>query len=417
MTAIGFDVDERKIDAIAAKPRDVSKLTGRKHARTVAKTATVSKNLSPEWNEKVLTDFIVGPKARKDPTVRLCVFDYDLMSASDPMGEVVIPLERLLDGPATSSANDDTDVRKVMADLIAGVVEAASAEQVRLLELPVHVPRAAPHGEAHPADVVRALVADGRRDGAVAVGVEHVERLEVVVRQADARVVLRERLHDRRPHHALRRPLAARRHARLDPLPRREAVGRGEAAAADDLSVELPSVVFAGPTAEPLAVDETPAPSPVEAKKRETRHRRKKEKEEAMEIEEETDAEIRDGERMDEETQRLAASLGFTSAIRRGTCRHALLEAMRDKPDGITVDEIIETSEKKGLARSWKNSRVPKNTVVSLMGDKTFSRIGRGLYVLTCYLNAEDGEKTPRADDRKKRKATTRGLEERERGA
>ena len=30
-------------------------------------------------------------------------------------------LERLLDGPATSSANDDTDVRKVMADLIASV--------------------------------------------------------------------------------------------------------------------------------------------------------------------------------------------------------------------------------------------------------------------------------------------------------
>ena len=163
-------------------------------------------------------------------------------------------------------------------------------------------------------------------------------------------------------------------------------------------------------------VDETPAPSPVEAKKRETRHRRKKEKEEAMEIEEETDAEIRDGERMDEETQRLAASLGFTSAIRRGTCRHALLEAMRDKPDGITVDEIIETSEKNGLARSWKNSRVPKNTVVSLMGDKTFSRIGRGLYVLTCYLNDEDGENTPRADDSKKRNATKPRLEKRQSG-
>ena len=64
----------------------------------VAKTAHVSKNLNPEWNATVLTDFIVGPKARKDPTVRLCVFDYDAMSASDPMGEVVIPLERLLDG-------------------------------------------------------------------------------------------------------------------------------------------------------------------------------------------------------------------------------------------------------------------------------------------------------------------------------
>ena len=60
----------------------------------VTKTATISKNLNPEWNATVLTDFIVGPKARKDPTVRLCVFDYDLMSASDPMGEVVIPLDQ-----------------------------------------------------------------------------------------------------------------------------------------------------------------------------------------------------------------------------------------------------------------------------------------------------------------------------------
>ena len=64
----------------------------------VAKTATVSKNLSPEWNEKVLTDFIVGPKARKDPTVRFRIFDYDMMSASDPMGDVVIALDGLLDG-------------------------------------------------------------------------------------------------------------------------------------------------------------------------------------------------------------------------------------------------------------------------------------------------------------------------------
>ena len=40
------------------------------------------------------------------------------------------------------------------------------------------------------ADIVRELVADGRRDGRVAVGVEHVQPLEVVGREAHARVVL-----------------------------------------------------------------------------------------------------------------------------------------------------------------------------------------------------------------------------------
>ena len=48
-----------------------------------------------------------------------------------------------------------------------------------------------------------------------------------------------------------------------------------------------------------------------------------------MEIAEETDAEIRDGERMDEETQRLATWLGFTAIDEDAD---ALLEAMRDKP-------------------------------------------------------------------------------------
>jgi len=158
----------------------------------------------------------------------------------------------------------------------------------------------------------------------------------------------------------------------------------------------------------PLVVE---APEPSLVKKRETRSRRKKEEqeEEAKKIEEETNVEIKDGQPMDEETQRLAASLGFTGKIRRGTCRHALLEAMRDKPEGVTVDEIIEASEKNGLARSWKNSKVPKNTVVSLMADKTFTRIGRGVYVLTCYLNDENGENARASDG----KATTPLYQER----
>ena len=124
--------------------------------------------------------------------------------------------------------------------------------------------------------------------------------------------------------------------------------------------------------------------------KREMRHRRKKEQEE---IEEETAVEIRDGDLADEETQRLAISLGFTKAIRYGSCRHALLEAMRDKPNGVSVEEIMKTSEKNGLARSWKKSTIPKNTIVSMMGDKTFTRIARGVYVLTCYLNDRENNR------------------------
>ena len=124
--------------------------------------------------------------------------------------------------------------------------------------------------------------------------------------------------------------------------------------------------------------------------KREMRHRRKKEQEE---MEEETAVEIRDGDLADEETQRLAISLGFTKAIRYGSCRHALLEAMRDKPNGVSVEEIMKTSEKNGLARSWKKSTIPKNTIVSMMGDKTFTRIARGVYVLTCYLNDRENNR------------------------
>ena len=56
----------------------------------IARTEHVKKNLSPTWNAKVLTDHKVGPKFRKNPEIRLCIFDYDVMSASDPMGEVYI---------------------------------------------------------------------------------------------------------------------------------------------------------------------------------------------------------------------------------------------------------------------------------------------------------------------------------------
>ena len=64
----------------------------------IAKTEHVSKNLSPKWNAKVLTGYKIGPTFGENPEIRLCIFDYDLVSAGDPMGDVVLPLEKLLDG-------------------------------------------------------------------------------------------------------------------------------------------------------------------------------------------------------------------------------------------------------------------------------------------------------------------------------
>lgn len=58
--------------------------------------------------------------------------------------------------------------------------------------------------QAHPADVLLRLVADRCGNGLMAVGVEHIQRLHVVLFEADARVVLREREHDRGSHNALR---------------------------------------------------------------------------------------------------------------------------------------------------------------------------------------------------------------------
>ena len=54
----------------------------------IGKTKHVSKNLSPTWNSKVLTNHKIGPTFRHNPEIRLCIFDYDLMSECDPMGEV-----------------------------------------------------------------------------------------------------------------------------------------------------------------------------------------------------------------------------------------------------------------------------------------------------------------------------------------
>ena len=65
----------------------------------LAKTSVVSKNLNPEWNEKVLVGHMVGSaKVRKNPSILLRVFDKDACSADDPMGDVELPIMPLLNG-------------------------------------------------------------------------------------------------------------------------------------------------------------------------------------------------------------------------------------------------------------------------------------------------------------------------------
>ena len=68
----------------------------------LGKTDIMKKTLDPEWEQQVLTEYIVGPRMLKqvyaDPYVRCAIFDYDLLSASDPMGEIKIPLADLLSG-------------------------------------------------------------------------------------------------------------------------------------------------------------------------------------------------------------------------------------------------------------------------------------------------------------------------------
>jgi len=54
----------------------------------IAKTEYVSDNLSPKWNAKVLTGYKIGPTFGENSEIRLCIFDYDIVTAGDPMGEV-----------------------------------------------------------------------------------------------------------------------------------------------------------------------------------------------------------------------------------------------------------------------------------------------------------------------------------------
>ena len=89
-------------------------------------------------------------------------------------------------------------------------------------------------------------------------------------------------------------------------------------------------------------------------------------------------------EEIDEEMQNLARELGFPK-FRFGGLRHALFVAMKDAKNGMTIDDIVEVSEQNGLAKCWQNSLKPKNTICSIMGEKCFTRIGRGEYVLTAF--------------------------------
>ena len=78
--------------------------------------------------------------------------------------------------------------------------------------------------ELEPAEVVLQLVADRGSEGRLAVGVQHVQPLEVVWRETHARIVLREGSHDRvarRPDALAARVRGERVHSFDDACPRR----------------------------------------------------------------------------------------------------------------------------------------------------------------------------------------------------
>ena len=65
----------------------------------LGKTAVVKKSLSPTWNApfKLNVDAKDALRLRGKKLV-FAVFDHDVMSSNDPMGEVEIPLEALWGG-------------------------------------------------------------------------------------------------------------------------------------------------------------------------------------------------------------------------------------------------------------------------------------------------------------------------------
>eukprot|EP00854_Cymbomonas_tetramitiformis_P021345 gene21345-25651_t len=68
----------------------------------LGKTKTIEKNLSPEWNESFKRHFT---PSELTPTAEivLSIFDWDMASSDDPMGEVRIKLEALSSGHVRAS--------------------------------------------------------------------------------------------------------------------------------------------------------------------------------------------------------------------------------------------------------------------------------------------------------------------------
>ena len=105
---IGGEFDITVISGTGLVPKDTS-LFGKKSSdpfvvlsvggRKLGKTKTVKKNLNPEWNEsfKLNVDAKDAVRLRSSKLV-LSIFDYDMLSSPDPMGEVVIPVEQLMNG-------------------------------------------------------------------------------------------------------------------------------------------------------------------------------------------------------------------------------------------------------------------------------------------------------------------------------
>jgi Ca2+-dependent lipid-binding protein len=73
--------------------------------RTLGTTAVVDKNLSPVWNEHFKLNIDAKAATRLDSSeIVFSVFDKDMMSADDPMGEVRVPLKSLVGGHVRPSA-------------------------------------------------------------------------------------------------------------------------------------------------------------------------------------------------------------------------------------------------------------------------------------------------------------------------
>lgn len=105
---IGGELDVAIVAGEDLVPKDTS-LFGKKSSdpfvelwvgtQKLGKTKTIKKNLNPEWNESFKLNVNARDADRlSGQALTLKVFDYNLLSSPDSMGEVAVPLARLMDG-------------------------------------------------------------------------------------------------------------------------------------------------------------------------------------------------------------------------------------------------------------------------------------------------------------------------------